>query len=203
MLRFGFRRRFCRMRLGAGWRRWCSRRGGSSECAGHGGDGDIVRRRRLGLRLRSCGRRLGDGCRGAGSTPDGRRRRSSRRRGFGYRGLQCSHWLFAEVNFEINWRAMDVVGDRRLGRRRVGNYIGNDRSRLGSRFDQGSIAVEDQRAGAATNNAPAQFQLVSRDPEDRIAMGAFSGERHQSGSDLMPACRTGTPSLRAQPRRSA
>jgi len=98
---------------------------------------------------------------------------------------------------------MHVIGYRRLGRRRLGGDLRNDRGRLGSRLDQGGIAVENQLARAATDNAPAQFQLVSRDPEDRIAMGAFSGERHQSGKYLMPACRTGTPSLRAQPRRSA
>lgn len=181
----------------AGWRHRCWRRRGvmrghGGECAGHGGQGDVVR----------CGRmRLGSGC--GRAAPDNWRRSGRRWLGLGRRGSRGRYggWLVAEVDLEVDRRTVHIVGDCRLGRRRLSNDIGNNRRRFGRRFDQGCIAVENQRARAATDNAPAQFQLVSRDPEDRTAMGAFSGERHQSGRSLMPACRTGTPSLRAQPRR--
>jgi hypothetical protein len=38
--------------------------------------------------------------------------------------------------------------------------------------------IEHRATLAATNEAPAQFQLVGNDPEQRGALGAFGCERH-------------------------
>jgi hypothetical protein len=54
--------------------------------------------------------------------------------------------LVGEIEFEVDWGPVDVVGDGRGGVGRCGAFrddVRNDGRRLGCRFHQRGVAVED------------------------------------------------------------
>ncbi|CDG81404.1 MJ0042 family finger-like domain protein [Janthinobacterium agaricidamnosum NBRC 102515 = DSM 9628] len=94
--------------------------------------------------------------------------------------IECIGRFFG--NFSEGGQDLGVRGSNCFGSlSRLGRHHRRGSGRRGDqRVDQRGIAVEYFFAGATTYYAPTQLQLVSSDPKDGVAMGAFGGEGHRS-----------------------